>query len=232
VFENKYDMSREDAVFLAKRNIVDSIWKEANLEGVAVTFPETAEIFEGRTVAGLTILETKVVNNLKHTWNFVLETTDAEINLNYIRQVNGLIGDENVIRYAGELREFDVNIGGTNWKPPIPTVDGVISKIREIMALKNPTERGLHLFGEIARGQWFSDGNKRTAQLVANASLIRDGCGILAIPVAEQLRARELLIKYYESGDFDTLGNFLYEKCMNGITRPNRTADNKASATA
>jgi Fic family protein len=215
-------MSQEDAIFLAKRNIVDSIWKEANLEGITVTFPETAEIFEGRTIKGLTILETKVINNLKHAWNFVLDTTEAEIDLNYIRHVNGLIGDENVIRYAGELREFDVNIGGTDWKPLIPTVDEVISKIEEVMALENPTERGLRLFGEIARGQWFPDGNKRTAQLVSNASLIRDGRGILAIPIDEQLRARELLIRYYETGDFDELGDFLYKECLDGITRPDQ----------
>ena len=32
-FENKYRMNEEQNVFLAKRNIVDYIWKSARLEG-------------------------------------------------------------------------------------------------------------------------------------------------------------------------------------------------------
>ena len=33
-------LSLEDNIFLAKRNLVDSIWKEARLEGIAVTYPK------------------------------------------------------------------------------------------------------------------------------------------------------------------------------------------------
>ena len=65
-FQRKYDMSREENTFWTKRMVVDSIWKEANLEGAAVTFPEMQEIYDGKTVAGLTIMQTKAVNNLKY----------------------------------------------------------------------------------------------------------------------------------------------------------------------
>lgn len=40
-------MSIEDNIFYAKRNIVDSIWKEANIEGIDITFPATKAVFEG-----------------------------------------------------------------------------------------------------------------------------------------------------------------------------------------
>jgi hypothetical protein len=46
-FENKYRMNEEQNVFLAKRNIVDYIWKSAKLEGLDVTFPQTQEIYDG-----------------------------------------------------------------------------------------------------------------------------------------------------------------------------------------
>ena len=35
--ENKFQMTREMNVFIAKRNIVDYIYKIANLEGIVVT---------------------------------------------------------------------------------------------------------------------------------------------------------------------------------------------------
>lgn len=36
--KNKYNMTKEDNIFFAKRKLVDNIYKSANLEGIAVTF--------------------------------------------------------------------------------------------------------------------------------------------------------------------------------------------------
>ncbi|MCL1880102.1 MAG: hypothetical protein FWF71_05765 [Actinomycetia bacterium] len=55
MFERKYAMTQEENIGLAKRDIADLIYKEANLEGIAVTYPQTQEIYDGRTVAGLTL---------------------------------------------------------------------------------------------------------------------------------------------------------------------------------
>ena len=38
---DKYQLTLEENIFLAKRNIVDSIYKESKLEGIAITFPES-----------------------------------------------------------------------------------------------------------------------------------------------------------------------------------------------
>lgn len=43
--KNKFSLTREQNVFVVKRNIVDYIWKSANLEGIAVTYPETQAIY-------------------------------------------------------------------------------------------------------------------------------------------------------------------------------------------
>lgn len=42
--ENRFNLTREQNVFIAKRNIVDYIWKSANLEGIDVTYSETQAI--------------------------------------------------------------------------------------------------------------------------------------------------------------------------------------------
>ena len=39
--KSKYNMSREDNIFFAKRKLVDNIYRSANLEGIAVTFADT-----------------------------------------------------------------------------------------------------------------------------------------------------------------------------------------------
>ncbi|WP_251213055.1 hypothetical protein [Adlercreutzia murintestinalis] len=108
-------LSLEDNIFLAKRNLVDSIWKEARLEGIAVTYPQTADV-------------------LAFAWT--------------------------------------------------------------------------------CRSQLFRDGNKRTAQLIANDILIHSGEGILAVPIDSQDEFFGLLVAFYESNIPDELISFLREKCI------------------
>lgn len=90
--KDKYNLTSEQNVFLAKRNIVDSIWKSANLEGIAITFLETQKIYDGGNIASLRIDEIVTINNLKHAWQFILATIKQKIDYNYISSVHSLVG--------------------------------------------------------------------------------------------------------------------------------------------
>ena len=86
--KNKYNLTREQNIFVAKRNIVDYIWKSANLEGIAVTYPETQAIYDGGIVNGLTVDKIIAINNLKYAWQFILENDGIDYDfksLCYIR---------------------------------------------------------------------------------------------------------------------------------------------------
>lgn len=65
-FKNKYRMIQRDNILFAKRNLVDSLYSEARLEGIKVTFPEAYQIVNGRTVTGFSVDDTIKINNLKH----------------------------------------------------------------------------------------------------------------------------------------------------------------------
>lgn len=67
-------MTQEENIFLAKRNLVDTIWKSANLEGVNVTFPETQMIIDGFSIANKSIDDLTVILNLKRAWQYLFET--------------------------------------------------------------------------------------------------------------------------------------------------------------
>ena len=172
---DKYQLTLEENIFLAKRNIVDSIYKESKLEGIAITFPETNEIYEGRAVAGMSVDDIVKVNNLKHAWEFVLETVEYPIDLRYIRQLSQIIGDK-IVPLAGELRSSDVNIGGTTWKPEIPDMIRISDEVHNIMNQDTSiTEKAITLMLFLMRSQIFYDGNKRVAQLAANQVMIQNG---------------------------------------------------------
>ncbi len=119
-FKKKYHLTVDENIFVAKRNIVDYIWKSAKLEGLSVTFPETEAIYNGMSVANKTVDEILAVNNLKHAWQFIFDTVDYPTDFNYICQLNRYVGDGQLFFDAGFLRNVTVSIGGTSWKPDFP----------------------------------------------------------------------------------------------------------------
>jgi len=217
MINDKYNMTKEQNVFYAKRNIVDSMWKSANLEGIAITFPETQKIFDGGNVSRLRVDEIVTVNNLKHAWQFVLSTIDAIIDFNYISSIHSLVGS-NLVESPGKLRVYDVKMGGTNWKPEIPSVEKLDLVLNENSKIDIVTDRILDLMCKLMKLQLFNDGNKRTAMLVANHELIKYGKGIISISEEFKEEFGKKLIAFYEDdNNLEDLKCFLFENCLDGL---------------
>ena len=124
--KDKYRMTKEQNVFYAKRNIVDSIWKEANLEGLNVTFPDTQAVYEGVNVPAMQVRDIIVINNLKHCWYFIIDTIDHTLSIPYIDRINRKIGGSGEVWNSGVFRTSPVNIGGTSWMPDIPEYENCL----------------------------------------------------------------------------------------------------------
>ncbi len=214
--QDKYNMTQEQNIFLAKRNIVDSIWRSSHIEGIDVTYPETQKLYDGGNVARLRLDEIQTINNLKHTWLFVLNSITLENNLNLLKTINSLVGS-NLVDRAGQMRVYEVRIGGTNWKPELPKEENVIKQLEEYNKLECVTDRVITIMCYLMRTQFFSDGNKRTAMLFANKIMIQNGKGIISIPIEEDEHFGEELTKYYETNDMTSLKKFIYENCIEGI---------------
>lgn len=215
--EAKFNMTVEQNIFVAKRNIIDYIWKSARLEGIGVTFPDTEAIYNGITVPNMKVDDIIAINNLKHAWQFVLQNIDYSIDYPYICKINQLIGGNNLIYGAGFIRNVPVSIGGTKWKPDMPIEAQIKEDITDIKNIKNPTERAISLMLYLMRKQIFIDGNKRTSMLAANQVMINSGVGIISVPIEYQRDFTKLLINYYESNKADEIKLFIYDKCIDGI---------------
>lgn len=215
--EDLFENSRQECIELAKRNIVDNIYSSARIEGIAITFPETQELYEGRAVAGLSVEDIVKVNNLKHAWQFVLDSIDYPLDLLYLRQLNQYV-NAGLTSDAGKLRNYAVSIGGTGWKPGLPDGEKIKGDLQKLMgdAAVSHTERAICVMLYIMRAQMFSDGNKRVAQLAANQILIQNGKGLLRLPPERKREFGELLIEYYETEDRKELSDFIYRTSIQG----------------
>ena len=218
--KDKYNLTREQNVFVAKRNIVDYIWKSANLEGIGVTYPETQTIYDGGVVNGLTVDNIVAINNLKYAWQFILENEGIDYDYKALCEIHKITCDKLVLEQnLGRLRSTPVNIGGTSWKPQFP----IESQIKEeLISLINQTDKtkteiAIEVMLWIMRRQMFIDGNKRVGMLFANKIMIDNGCGIISISQENQSTFFEKLIKYYETNDNTDLKNWIYQTSIDGI---------------
>ena len=100
---NRYNLTLEQNIFLAKRNLVDNIYSNARMEGLNITFPETKTILEGINVPNLKIDEIQCVLNLRDAWKYVINNIDGEFNLEFICKVNELVARNESISW-GTLR--------------------------------------------------------------------------------------------------------------------------------
>lgn len=218
--KNKFNLTREQNVFVAKRNIVDYIWKSANLEGIGVTYPETQVIYDGGVVNGLTVDKIITINNLKYSWQFILENEDIEYDFKALCHLHKLTCDKLILDgNLGRLRTTPVSIGGTSWKPQFPVESQIKEELEQLLNQpeKSKTEIAIEVMLWIMRRQMFTGGNKRVAMLFANKIMIDNGCGIITIAQENQQTFFKKLINYYESGDNTDLKQWVYETSIDGI---------------
>ncbi|MCI9252909.1 MAG: Fic family protein [Lachnospiraceae bacterium] len=205
----------DSAIEMAKRMLVDSIWKSANLEGLGTTFPKTEAILANAPTTTKTE-EVLFVINMKRAWQFLLDNLEYHNCIMLLREFDKIVG-ELLFHYAGEIRTIPVQIGGTSWEPELPHTGIIMEAMNEIEQIEEIELRALKYFCFIARTQMFIDGNKRVAQLMANKVLIENNIGIFQIPIEKLEEFKGMLIDFYETGNDTKIIGFMKEYCIRRI---------------
>lgn len=215
--KDKYNMSLEDNIFFAKRKLVDNIYKSANLEGIAVTFADTYAFMNNVNTGNISVDDMLKLKGLKDGWEYVINYVNEELTIDFIKKIHFEVCKGQNIYPLGEFRDKGVGITGTSWRPKLPSECDYDEELKEILSNKNKLERCIDLFCWLQRSQMFLDGKKLVANLVANKEMIKNGQGIIAVPVEEIGNYLTKLIEYYESGDNTNLKQWIYENCIDGV---------------
>ncbi len=218
--QEKYHLSKEQNLFLAKEELVSNIYNSARLEGINITYEETKKVLEGLNVPNLRLDEINCILNLRDAWNFTLSNIDTDVTLDFICKVNSFVSRNESLEW-GVLRTGKVGINGVDYIPNIPEREDVIVNIENILKEENINSRSLNLMLYLMRSQLFWDGNKRTAMIVANKLLISNGCGIISIKEDDINEFNKLLTEYYNTGNKEKIIPFLYDKCIFELEKNN-----------
>lgn len=200
---------------LARRYLVDSVFKQAMLEGVATTYSDTETIINGGKVNDMTPADISKVINLKRAWEFIMSIDLANYPTNYavLCQINKIVEDGFSLT-AGRIRSVPVQIRGSKYLPPIPFEDQVKKDIDDILNNLDGIDLAVNLVLYVMKKQLFLDGNKRTAILFANHYLISRALGLIVVPAEKVGEYKKVLVDYYEDETKkDQIASFLKENC-------------------
>ena len=218
--KDKYNLTLEQNIFLAKRNLVDNIYANARMEGLNITFPETKTILEGVNVPNLKIDEIQCILNLRDAWKYLINNIHADFNLDFICKINELVERNESIAW-GILRQGGVQITGTDYIPEIPDEEDVKKQINNILQIENATERAIDYMLYGMKSQLFWDGNKRTSTICANKIMIENGCGIIKVPDNKLKDFTILLSEFYSTNNKEKIEQFIFDNCIDGIVFKN-----------
>lgn len=216
-FEDKYHLTPEQSVFLAKKHWDENVYCGMRMENRAITFPQTRTILSGVNVPNVQLDDIQAVLNMRDAWKYLLSSLDEPVTLAYMCKLNEYIARNEALEW-GKLRTGKVSISGTEYVPPVPTQEAAEREFDAIMtADTSATEKALDLFAWGTRSQLFWDGNKRTSMAIANRVLIDAGAGMLTISDRHMEQFNTLLVEYYNTGEAEALKQFLYDHAIQGM---------------
>ena len=211
-FTDKYHLNKSQSLFLAKKGQIKNIYCGMKMENRAVTLDQTRAILNGVNVPNVQLDDIQAILNMRDAWKFLLNTVSETITFEYWCKLNEYIARNEALEW-GKLRTGNVGISGTDYVPPIPEKEQVITTLEDIVSDKGmtATDKALEVFTWGTRGQYFWDGNKRTSLMLANKILISAGAGIMTITDKYMEQFNVLLLEYYNTGKSSELKRFLYD---------------------
>lgn len=221
-----YNMTQEENIFCAKRVLVDSIYKQANLEGIGVTFADTVDILNNVNVSSVSPNDISKVCCLRDGWKYLFNNIQNPVDLVFLEDIHELTARFDVdYKYLGKLRTEDVMISGTRWRPNLPNADEIYDRLHEYDGISCVTDRALTIGLYVMRSQMFKDGNKRAGSFAINKILIQNGKGIFNVPVELDGQFKQKLVEFYETNDDTPLKEWIADNCIDGVN-PVRTHEN------
>jgi Fic family protein len=176
---------------LKERFQVEMTYNSNAIEGNTLTLNETYWVIqEGITVKGKPLRDHLEAKNHQKALAYLYDLVEAEggrgITEKAIRQMHFYTMEDSDASIAGQYREVDVKITGTDHVPP--SAESLLSEMKQLMSWMKRAQDEYHMVEFAARFHHrlakihpFVDGNGRTARLVMNLFLMKAGLPLAVI---------------------------------------------------
>jgi Fic family protein len=192
-----------------ERFVIELSWKSSKIEGNTYTLLDTEQLIrEAIEAPGHSHAEAVMILDHKRAFDYVWQHQEdfRRLTRSQVEEVHALLTKD--LSVPGGLRASGVGITGTVYVPPASQVeiashlDGILQAIN---GFEEPAEKALACLVLLPYLQPFTDGNKRTSRLMANAALLAHGLPPLSYRSIDEQAYKGALILFYEQG---ALANF------------------------
>jgi len=180
--DSKRPLDTNTSKSLRESLIVDWTYNSNAIEGSTLTLSETKVVLEGITIGGKSVVEHLEVINHKEAIIFLEELvrTDSALTGGDVKSIHGIILKQINDEYAGKYRNSNVIISGASHVPPkYEQLDILMEKLiydfNHSWNKYHPVVQASLLHGEFVKIHPFIDGNGRTARLLLNFVLMKNG---------------------------------------------------------
>lgn len=209
LLDSKRPFPRHTLESLREKLLVEWTYHSNAIEGNTLTLSETKVVLEGITIGGKTLREHLEVINHREAIGYIEEVIQKQELLSewQIKNIHSIVLKGILPESAGVYRRENVFISGAEHIPP-DFVQGPAQMVellewymREAQAL-HAVERAAILHSWFVKIHPFVDGNGRTARLLLNFELMKNGY----VPIVIK---KEQRVEYYDSLDFSHVkGNY------------------------
>ena len=194
---------------LREKLLVEWTYNSDAIEGNTLTMNETKVVLEGITVGGKTMREHLEVINHRDAIAYVEEIVHKGEALSewQIKNLHRLVLKGIDDHYAGIYRDQQVFISGAGHVPPAPyliqeEMENMMQWYETEGQTLHPVERGALLHAIFVGIHPFIDGNGRTARLLLNLELMKDGFPPIVIKVSNRLAYYDALDQAHTKKDY------------------------------
>lgn len=209
MLDEKRPIPSETLKSLRENYILEWTYNSNAIEGNTLTLVETKVVLEGITVGGKSMREHLEAINHKEAILFLEDLVKNNSSLNEfdIKSVHNIVLRGIDSKNAGKYRNENVIISGAKH---IPSDSILVSEKMEKLILRyngwcvryHPIIVAALLHGEFVKIHPFIDGNGRTARLLMNFEIIKNGYPPIIIKNEIRLQYYELLDKAHTTGDY------------------------------
>lgn len=188
--KEKYNMPKSAREKELKGFLIRFTYNTNRIEGSTLTLMETKLIIDDKiTPKGKPVEDIIEVENHVRAFNFILDYK-RDINLDFVKKINKILLTGIKDDVAGIVRKFNVEIFGSEFKPPhfeelgfeLKAFFNWYQKAKKL----HPFERAMLSHLKFVTIHPFGDGNGRTSRLLMNFILKQYGYPMLDIPYKDR----------------------------------------------
>lgn len=208
--------NKKKALFIAKKNLAGLVYNFQALEGMPFTLPEVQTYLQGITVGGHKVTDQDKLKQQALAWQRLIQLIENDkfsFSKGVACDLNGIVAQFDSAD-PGKFRQGTVRITGTDYIPPAHNeLAGKFEcLVLRIKLKQNAFEKGIEVSLDMARNQYFFDGNKRTGLLMMNGIFITNGLMPFSIPAKSVLEYNQKMLKFYETGDTKEMFRFFEDQ--------------------